>query len=88
VGQTWDNVDGDPSQPRLLQTYGRLGMSLVRPHWPELSLTYTRASLLNAFISSGMPMQRAATDSLEATLSYMRRMWNVLLASSYTMTDN
>ena len=88
VGQTWDNVDGDPSQPRLLQTYGRLGMSLVRPHWPELSLTYTRASLLNAFISGGMPMQRAATDGLEATLSYMRPTWNVWLASSSTMTDN
>src|SRR5262245_51700903 len=58
VGQTWNNVDGDPSQLRLLQTYGRLGMSLVRPYWPELSLTYTRASVLNAFISGGMPMQQ------------------------------
>ena len=35
AGQTRDNVDVDPSQPRLLQTHGRLGMSLVRPHWPE-----------------------------------------------------
>ena len=33
-------------------------------------------------------MQRAATDCLEATLSYMRPTWNVWLASSYTMTNN
>lgn len=86
-GATWNNVDGDLTQPSATQTYGRVGMRLVRPHWPELSLTYTRA-LLNAHNSGGPPLQRAAIGTFEAALSFTRTTWQAQLASSYIRSDN
>jgi hypothetical protein len=88
AGQTWNNVNGDPTQPRVMQTYNRLGLSLDRPHWPELTLTYSRASLWNGLLSGVPPLQRATTDSLEAAFSYARPTWQMRLASSYIVTKN
>ncbi len=88
VGQTWNNVAGDPALLRLTQTYGRLGLALTRPQWPELTLTYTRASMVNALLSGGTPSQDAATDTVAAMLAYTRPLWQLQLASSYLMSDN
>jgi hypothetical protein len=86
-GQSWNNVDGDPTQLRLTQTYSRVGMTLVRPRWPELSLTYTRASLLNAPAFGGTPVLRAASHALETAVAYTKPTWHARLVSSYMVSD-
>jgi hypothetical protein len=88
VGQTWNNVNGDPTQLRLMQAYNKVALTLLRPQWPELTLTYIKASLVNGLISGGTPTQRAATDTLQAAVAYTRPSWQVRLASSYITSNN
>ncbi len=33
-GENWNNLEEDPTQLRLMQRYGRLGMTLAAPRWP------------------------------------------------------
>lgn len=87
LGQTWNNVEGDPTQLRLMQRYGRLGVALARPRWPELSLSYTRASLLNAPAFGGAPASYTASHTIEAAVAYTKPTWHARLVSSYMLSD-
>src|SRR5215510_14528995 len=65
TGQLWNNVDGETTRPRLMQTYGRMGLTLTKPLWPELTVTYSRNSLNSALESLGIIPQRIQSHTLE-----------------------
>ena len=87
-GQTWNNVDLDPTRARIQHTFNRIGLALAKPAWPELSLTYTRSALASSFDPSGSIPQRSQSNSMEAALSYTGLTWNARLSSSYILTND
>ncbi|MBP8154928.1 MAG: hypothetical protein KAX87_06525 [Nitrospira sp.] len=87
-GQTWNNVDLDPTRARIQHTFNRIGLAVAKPAWPELSLTYTRSALASSFDPSGTIPQRSQSNSMEAALSYTGLTWNARLSSSYILTND
>ncbi|MGC3976172.1 MAG: hypothetical protein QM771_17555 [Nitrospira sp.] len=87
-GQSWNNVDLEPSRPRIQQDVSRIGIALVKPAWPELSLTYARSALASSYIPAGMTAERSQSNSMEAALAYTGLTWNAKLSSSYIMTND
>ncbi|MBS0172045.1 MAG: hypothetical protein JSR62_16995 [Nitrospira sp.] len=87
-GQTWNNVDLDPSRPRIQQNVNRIGIALVKPAWPELSLTYARSELASSFTPASTSQQRSQSHSMEAALAYTGLAWNARLSSSYILTND
>ncbi len=85
-GQTWNNVDLDPSRPRIEQQVHRIGLALVKPAWPELSLTYARSAMASSFTPVGTGRQRSQSNSMEAALAYAGLTWNARLSSSFIQT--
>lgn len=83
VGEMWNNVDLDPSQPRIEQRYSRIGLALARPSWPEFSLTYARRSSTSTVLPAGFLPERTRSSSIEGALAYNGLNWNARLASSY-----
>jgi hypothetical protein len=83
VGEMWNNVDLDPSQPRIEQRYSRIGLALAKPSWPEFSLTYARNSSTTTLESAGLLPERTRSNSIEGALAYSGKSWNARLASSY-----
>lgn len=87
-GQTWNNVDLDPNRPRIQQNVNRIGLALVKPAWPEFSVTYARSELASSFTPSGLSQQRSQSNSMEAALAYTGLTWNARLSSSYILTND
>ncbi|MCS6287372.1 MAG: hypothetical protein H8K10_00155 [Nitrospira sp.] len=87
-GQTWNNVDLDPTRARIQQTFNRLSLAVAKPAWAELSLTYTRSALASSFDPTGTIPQRSQSNSMEAALSYTGLRWNARLSSSYILTND
>ena len=87
-GQTWNNVDLEPNRARIQQNVNRIGVALVKPAWPELSLTYARSALASTFTPAGMIPQRSQSNSMEAALAYTGLTWNAKLSSSYILTND
>ena len=87
-GQTWNNVDLDPTRARIQHTFNRIGLAVAKTAWPELSLTYTRSALASSFDPSGSLPQRSQSNSMEAALSYTGLTWNARLSSSYILTND
>lgn len=88
IGQLWNNVAGDTTRPRLAQTYERMGLTVAKPSWPELSLTYSRNSFSSELEPLGILPQRIQSHTLEGAVAYQRIRWNVRLASSYSVTSD
>jgi len=88
VGQLWNNVAGDTTRPTLEQTYGRMGVTLAKASWPELSIAYTRSSLSSALEPLDISPRQTRSHTLDGALAYRNSRWNVRLASIYTLTDD
>lgn len=88
TGQTWNNVDLDPSRSRIQQSFNRVGIALGKPAWPELSLTYSHSTLTSTFDPAGTTPQRSQSDSMEAALTYAGLTWNARLSSSLILTND
>ena len=88
VGQTWYNVDLDPARSRIQQSFNRIGIALVQPAWPELSLTYSRSTMASTFDPTGTIPQRSHSNSMEAALAYTGLTWNARLSSSLILTND
>lgn len=82
VGQQWNNVEGDPTRARVEQQYGRLGLSLNKPAWPNLALTYSQ-NASNTLDPIGVAPLQKNNQTAEAALGYAGSVWNARLASSY-----
>lgn len=88
VGQTWNNVEGEATRSRLEQTYGRVGLFLNRPLWPELSVTYSRNSLNSVFEPIGAAPQRSSNHTIEGAVTLQRPGWDIGFASSYILMSD
>jgi len=88
VGQTWNNVEGEATRSRLEQTYGRVGLSLSKPLWPELSVTYSRNSLNSALEPIGAAPQRSSNHTIEGAVTLQRPGWDIRFASSYIFASD
>lgn len=88
TGQVWNNVDLDPSRSRIQQGFNRIGVAVVKPAWPELSLTYSRSTVASTFDPTGTIPQRSHSNSMEAALAYSGLTWNARLSSSYILTND
>jgi hypothetical protein len=88
IGQLWNNVEGEATRPRLIQTYGRMGLTFSKPFWPELTMTYSRNSLNSALEPIGIAPQRIQSHTLEGAVAYQSMRWNVRLASSYSVASD
>jgi hypothetical protein len=88
VGQTWNNVEGEATRARMEQTYGRVGLLVRMPSWPELSLTYSRNSLNSLFEPVGVAPQRSANHSMEGAVAVQRSSWDLRFASSYILASD
>lgn len=88
VGQTWNNVEGEATRSRLEQTYGRVGLFLSKPLWPELSVSYSRNSLNSVFEPIGMAPQRSSNHTIEGAVTLQRPGWDIGFASSYILASD
>jgi len=88
IGQLWNNVAEETTRPRLEQIYGRMGLTLSRPSWPELSVTYAHNSLSSALEPLGIVPQRTLSHTLEGAMAYQSLRWNIRLASSYALASD
>jgi hypothetical protein len=88
TGQVWNNVDLDPSRSRIQQGFNRIGVAVVKPAWPELSLTYSRSTVASTFDPTGTIPQRSRSNSMEAAMAYSGLTWNARLSSSYILTND
>jgi hypothetical protein len=88
IGQLWNNVEGEATRPRLIQTYGRMGITFAKPLWPELTVSYSRNSLNSALEPLGITPQRIQSHTLEGAVAYQKLRWNVRLASSYSFNND
>jgi hypothetical protein len=88
VGQTWNNVEGEATRSRLEQTYGRVGLFLSKPRWPELSVTYSRNSLHSVFEPIGVVPQRSSNHTIEGAVALQRPGWDIRFASSYILASD
>lgn len=88
AGQIWNNVDLEPSRARIQQSFNRIGVAMVKPAWPEISLTYSRSTLASTFDPTGSVPQRSQSDSMEAALAYSGPTWNARVSSSYILTND
>jgi hypothetical protein len=88
VGQAWNNVEGEATRSRLEQTYGRVGLFLSKPQWPELSVTYSRNSLNSVFEPIGVVPQRSSNHTIEGAFTLRRPGWDIKFASSYIVASD
>lgn len=88
VGQTWNNVEGEATRSRLEQTYGRIGLFLSKPLWPEFSVTYSRNSLNSMFEPIGVAPQRSSNHTIEGAVTLQRPGWDIRFASSYILASD
>ncbi|WP_455244341.1 hypothetical protein [Petrachloros mirabilis] len=85
IGNRLNNVDGDPTKPRLERTYGQIGLALARPSWPELKLRYANEFSRNTQVTADQAVQQTRSHIFESSLAYQRLHWNIRLSSSYTV---
>lgn len=88
IGQTWNNVEAESTRSRLEQTYGRVGLLLNKPSWPELSVAYARNSFNSVLDPIGVTPQRSSNHAIEGAIAFHRASWDLRLASSYTLASD
>lgn len=70
------------------QTYGRVGLFLNKPLWPEFSVTYARNSLNSVLEPIGVIPQRSSNHTIEGAVALQRPGWDIRVASSYTLGND
>ncbi len=88
LGDLLTNVEQDPSRPSLSQTGGKLTVSVARPNWPELSLTYARNMVEHNPLQSGLTLARNLSEVVEGAVNIVRSKWTARFSSSYILNSN
>lgn len=88
LGQSWNNVEGESTRSRLEQMYGRVGLFLNKPLWPEFSITYARNSLNSVLEPIGGTPQRSSNHTIEGAVTLQRPGWDIRVASSYILASD
>ena len=85
IGQQWNNVEGNSARPRVEQSYGRLGLSLGKPLWPNLDLTFSKSALGSTVDPTGVEPKRKNTQTFEAGVGFTGALWQGRLSSIYSL---
>jgi hypothetical protein len=86
--QRWDNLLRDPTRPRNNTFEHRTGITLAKPHWPLLNLSYIHDDYGTSLVPGSTPRTRTGVDRYETSLQFTRHAWSGKITSSYfTATD-
>lgn len=86
--QRWDNVLGDPTRPRHNTAQHRTGMTVTKPNWPQLDLSYIHDAYGTSLAPENAARIRTGVDRYETSLHFTRHAWSAKITSSYfTATD-
>lgn len=88
IGQKWNNVDADPTRPRIEQQYGRVGLSLSQPAWPTVSVMVSQRAIESTLDPIGVTPQKTNAQRLEAAIAYGRTSWTARFASSFSVEND
>ena len=88
IGQQWNNVDADPTRPRIGQQYGRVGLSLGKPAWPTVSVMISQRAIESTLDPIAVTPQKTNAQTLEAAIAYGRTSWTAGFASSLRVEND
>jgi hypothetical protein len=88
ITQRWDNLLKDPTRPRNNTLEHRAGITLAKPQWPELNLSYIHDDYGTSLLPENTARTRTGVDRYETSLHFTRHAWSGTITSSYfTATD-
>ncbi|WP_447987205.1 hypothetical protein [Nitrospira sp. Nam74] len=88
ITQRWDNLLKDPTRPRNNTLEHRTGITLAKPDWPQLNLSYIHDDYGTSLIPENTARTRTGVDRYETSLQFTRHAWSGKITSSYfTATD-
>lgn len=88
ITQRWDNLLRDPTRPCNNTLEHRAGMTLVKPQWPQLNLSYIHDDYGSSPVPGNTARTRTGLDRYETSLDFTRYAWSGKVTSSYfTATD-
>lgn len=88
ITQRWDNLLRDPTRPRNNTLEHKAGITLAKPHWPQLNLSYIHDDYGTSLVPENTARTRTGVDRYETSLHFTRHAWSGTITSSYfTATD-
>ena len=84
----WDNVDFNPSRPRIRKTQGGVALDIAIPSFPFVSLSYSRGSALTTRRGNGSDPKSESIESFYGYIFYGRTKWDVSISSGYYLSDD
>lgn len=81
--QRWDNVLGDPTRPRHNTREHRTGITVTKPNWPQLHLSYIHNDYGTSLAPENTARTRTGVDRYETSLHFTRHAWSAKITSSY-----
>ncbi|MBA2251747.1 MAG: hypothetical protein H0W13_03415 [Nitrospirales bacterium] len=86
--QRWDNVLGNPTRPRNHTMEHRTSMTMTKPNWPQLNLSYIHDDYGTSPAPENAARTSTGVDRYETSLHFTRHAWSGKITSSYfTATD-
>jgi hypothetical protein len=84
----WDNVDFNPSRPRIRNKQGGASLDIAIPSWPLLGLSYKRGTTLTTRRPDGSDRKSADFQTTDGYLYYGRSKWDLTLYWSYYLSTD
>jgi hypothetical protein len=88
VGERWDNINRDPSRPRITALEERASLSLVPVNWPQVMISYVHGTSTSSLEPAGTAPIRNLSDALEAAVSLARGRWDARLFTNYALVTD
>jgi hypothetical protein len=84
VSDYWDNVNFEPTRPKVRKTQAGAALDIVFPFWPVLSLSYSRGSSLTMNRPGESVRTTESIQTLNSSLYYLISKWGFSINSSYS----
>ncbi|MDX1402618.1 MAG: hypothetical protein R3245_11905 [Kiloniellales bacterium] len=84
ASQYWDNMESDPSRPRIAETISRISTKVARASWPKLELFYTHRLFQSSRGPKDPSRRFSQTHTLESSVRYAGERWKAGLVSKYS----
>lgn len=84
----WDNVDFNPSRPRIRKTQGGASLDIAIPSLPFISLSYSRGSSSTTRRPNGSDPKSESIQSFYGYVFYGRSKWDVSVSSGYYLSED
>ena len=85
VSDYWDNINFDPTRPKVRKTLAGAALDIAFPLWPVLSMSYSRGSSLTTSRADGSVHTNESIQTLNSSLYYLISKWGLSVNSSYSM---